>query len=312
MSNLGSVNEEASSDLDRNILAPRQVKLTTRSAIEINRLLPHKGIRRIGAWVFFDHFGPTEQTTAMQVGAHPHTGLQTVSWLFSGKVLHHDSVGSKQIIEPSQLNLMTAGQGVAHSEMSLSTHQLHAIQLWTCLPESHRNTKPTFEHFAELPAIHSANFDAKVIMGRFLNVTSPATIYTPLVAVEITLKDDALLQLEETYEHGIFAVESDLFIDGHPLLTGHLYYLEAGRKSIKLEVLKPTTIFLIGGEPFTEPIVMWWNFIGRSHEEITEMHSAWNSQSSLYPEFHDELNLRIPAPPMPAVSLKPSTGYIRL
>lgn len=305
VTNLGAVDESAPNNSNPNLLDPRQVKLTTRTGIEINRLLPHKSIRRIGPFVFFDHFGPTTQETLMQVGAHPHTGLQTVSWLFSGKVLHHDSVGSKQLIEPTQLNLMTAGHGVSHSEMSLDTgSNLHGIQLWTALPFDARNIAPAFEHFAQLPMFQNETYEAQVILGSFQGASSPATIFSPLLAVELHLMQSTTLHLTRGFEHGVFPVDSDLLLNNQHVPQNHLLYLDDSIGEVTITTEKPTTVVLIGGAPFNEPIVMWWNFIARSHEEIVQMQAEWNSHSPRFGEFMDEINHRIPAPPMPAVALK--------
>ncbi|MEY4312849.1 MAG: hypothetical protein RLZZ319_358, partial [Actinomycetota bacterium] len=149
------------------IVEPRSVKLTTRTEIEVRRNLPHAHLRRIGAWVFLDHFGPTPQVEGMTVAAHPHTGLQTVTWLFEGRVDHRDSLGTEQVVTPGSLNLMTAGRAVAHSEKSLAgADSLHAVQLWLALPDSVRHMHPTFEHVDEIPVADFGAVLAHVFIGR--------------------------------------------------------------------------------------------------------------------------------------------------
>ena len=232
------------------ILAPRIVKLTTRSGIDIQRTLPHRSIRTIGAWCFVDHFGPTTQENAMSVAAHPHVGLQTVSWLFEGEVEHRDSLGSVQIINPGELNLMTAGYGVAHSELSLpSASVMHGVQLWTVLPSGIRDSAPFFDHYAELPEFGDGRVSGKLIVGEFMGESSPARIFSEMIGAEINIAPGSLVEL--------------------PL--AHLFYLAPGSTSAHLSSTRGAKIVLLGGAPFQEEIVMWWNFIGRSHDEIVQM-----------------------------------------
>ncbi|MDE2592472.1 MAG: pirin family protein, partial [Actinomycetales bacterium] len=171
------------------IVEPREVKLSTRTETIVRRLLPHAKLRRIGAWVFLDHFGPTPQVHGMQVQRHPHTALQTVTWLFEGRVTHRDSVGSVQVIEPGQLNLMTAGRGVAHSEQSVpgATSQ-HAVQLWLALPDAVKDVAPMFEHHARLPQLQLDALTATVFIGALAGIESPARVFSPLVGAELVVR----------------------------------------------------------------------------------------------------------------------------
>jgi redox-sensitive bicupin YhaK (pirin superfamily) len=289
------------------VLEPRALTLTTRTGIAIERTLPHKKIRMIGPWCFLDLFGPTSQSEAMRVSAHPHTGLQTVTWLFSGKVIHHDSIGSRQVIEPSQLNLMTAGQGIAHSESSLNLgDDLHGVQLWIALPDSVRNQRPAFHHHQNLPQTQLPGLSLQLFIGSFQGLQSGATTYSPIIGAEISLKKSpSRLPLEENFEHGILLIEGEIEIAGKVLSKGTLAYLPVGINELTIVAHSPSKIILIGGEPFKEKIIMWWNFIGRSHEEIVEMRTAWESKSDLYPEFTDLIGGRIPAPQMPNLRLAP-------
>ena len=148
------------------VIDPRLVKISTRTEVDIKRSLPHAALKRIGAWVFLDHFGPTVQVDGMVVAAHPHSGLQTVTWPFAGVVDHRDSVGSSQVIRAGQLNLMTAGRGVAHSEKSQPVgDQLHAVQLWIALPDLERNRDASFEHFGDLPVLELGSLTARIFIG---------------------------------------------------------------------------------------------------------------------------------------------------
>lgn len=289
-------------------LAPRKVQLTTRSGVEISRLLPHQALRAIGAWVFLDYYGPTDQDEAMSVGAHPHVGLQTVSWLFSGEIEHRDSLESTQLISPGELNLMTAGTGIAHSEISTgSAPLLHGVQLWTVLPESARHLPPHFEHFNTIPNFEHNNLSVRLFMGTLGGHESPATRFSELVGAELSIAENSssTLELNPDYEYGVLNIQGDLAINGAEVPEGHLHYLPTGAKSLEARSTTGARWIFLGGKPFTEKIVMWWNFIGRSHEEIQEMRDDWNSNSSRIPSFSDLINQRIPAPEMPHLHLSP-------
>ena len=171
------------------LIQSRPVKLTTRTGVAVNRTIPHRALKAIGAWCFIDHFGPTEQTDGMVVAAHPHTGLQTVTWLFEGEIEHRDSIGSVQLIKAGQLNLMTAGHGISHSELSLPTQgNLHAVQLWVALPKEALEIPPAFEHQADLPSFSQPGMRGKVLIGEFMGQSSSTTKLSELVGVEIRLE----------------------------------------------------------------------------------------------------------------------------
>lgn len=290
------------------IIAPRTVKLTTRTGIDIQRTLPHRYIRTIGAWCFIDHFGPTEQENAMSVAAHPHVGLQTVSWLFAGEVEHRDSLGSTQIIHPGELNLMTAGHGIAHSELSSTTAgTMHGVQLWTVLPESARDGAAYFDHYNDLPVFSKEKLDIRLFVGELLGHTSPARTFSEMVGAEIDVPAGIVAQLpiNESYEYGLLVVAGDLKVNDEQVPVEYLYYQPLGSEEFKIESTGGAKFVLLGGVPFGEEIVMWWNFIGRSHEEIEEMRIDWESQSNRFPGFEDQVHGRIPAPAMPNLRLTP-------
>jgi len=295
------------------ILAPRTVKLTTRTGIDIRRSLPHRYIRTIGAWCFIDHFGPTSQEDAMSVAAHPHVGLQTVSWLFEGKVEHRDSLGSVQVIHPGELNIMTAGRGIAHSELSLPEAEImHGVQLWTVIPNSVRNTAPIFDHYSDLPVIKKKGLKVRLFVGEFMGEESEARIFSPLVGAEISLAAESShqLPLRSDFEYAALLVEGDIVIDAESVPLTHLFYGAPGKSTLQLSTRAGAKIVLLGGTPFLEEIVMWWNFIGRSHDEIVEMRADWNGESKGFPYFEDKIHGRIPAPELPNLRLQPR-GNIR-
>ena len=293
-----------------NIIEPRAVKLSTRTEIEVRRNLPHARLRRVGAWVFLDHFGPTPMVEGMQVAAHPHTGLQTVTWPFAGRIEHCDSIGSRQVLQPGELNLMTAGHGVAHSERSLvGTESLHAVQLWLALPSEVREIAPSFEHHDKLPVIELNGADARLTLfiGEFDGHRSPARVYSPLVGAQLDLPAGASvrLPLDPAWEHALLAIEGEVRVDGQQLAINSLAHVGVGANSVEITASEASTLILIGGEPMREELFLWWNFIGRSHQEIVQMREQWNAREARFGEVVDDLGGWIPAPELPNVTLKP-------
>ncbi|MEU8107338.1 pirin family protein [Nonomuraea muscovyensis] len=282
-------------DAGSELLAGRDVPLGGPRAMRVSRTLPHVHRRMIGAWCFVDAYGP--EVTAMRVPPHPHTGLQTVSWLLAGEVLHRDSLGSLQPIRPGQLNLMTAGRGISHSEES-GEETLHGVQLWVALPAGRRNIEPAFEHHPALPECSEPGFTAVVAMGEFGGVRSPATAHTPLVGAEVMVDGAAELPLDPTFEHGALLLDGEV----EPLEAGPLRYLPPGRTH--LSVRGHGRLLLIGGEPFAEEIVMWWNFVGRDHDEIVAFRKEW-MEGEGFGSVEGFDGAPLPAPVLPGTRLRP-------
>ncbi|MGH3452047.1 MAG: pirin family protein [Haloechinothrix sp.] len=263
----------------REVLPGREVHLG--ESTEVRRLLPTLGRRMVGGWCFVDHYGPDNiaDEPGMQVPPHPHIGLQTVSWLLDGEVLHRDSLGSEQLLRPGQLGLMTSGAAIAHSEESPRSHLpiLHGAQLWVALPESHRRIAPAFDHHDRLPVLHDRGIRATVIMGEMAGEKSPGTAYTPLVGVDVALRADAecRVPLEPDFEHAVLTMSGDAEVDGVALAPGSLLYLGCGRSDLALAAGRDARLLLLGGEPFAEEIVMWWNFVARSGAEIAAARKEW-------------------------------------
>ncbi|RKS68666.1 hypothetical protein BZB76_5788 [Actinomadura pelletieri DSM 43383] len=293
----------------RELLPPRRVPLGESTVVR--RLLPSLGRRMVGAWCFVDHYGPDDITDepGMQVPPHPHIGLQTVSWLHDGEVLHRDSLGSLQTVLPRQLGLMTAGRAIAHSEESPRAHApiLHGAQLWVALPDTHRDTDPAFEHHTELPTVRGPGFDATVILGRLDTATSPGTTFTPIMGADITLADgaEARLPVEPDFEYAALTMSGITEIDGMLVEPGSMLYLGSGRRELPLRATDGTSgLVLLGGEPFAEKLVMWWNFVARMGEEITQARQDWMT-GDRFGEVHGYDGPPIPAPTLPATPLKP-------
>jgi redox-sensitive bicupin YhaK (pirin superfamily) len=227
--------------------------------IRVRRALPRKGRRTIGAWCFADHMGPADVTenSGPDVGPHPHIGLQTVTWLIDGQLLHRDSLGSEQVITPGQLNLMTAGDGVSHAEEATGSYRgtLEGIQLWVAQPNTTRFSEAAFEHHSELPRADIDGGVATVLVGEYGDFRSPARHDTPLVGVELTLHQETTLPLRADYEYGLVVLQGAVGIHGRTVPPGKLGYLGRGRDQLEIDVREPTKVILLGGEPFEEPIV---------------------------------------------------------
>jgi redox-sensitive bicupin YhaK (pirin superfamily) len=293
------------------VFAGREVQL---GSTAVRRLLPNLGRRLVGPWCFVDHYGPEDIASApgMSVPPHPHLGLQTVSWLLEGEIHHRDSIGSDQLIRPGQLGLMTSGRGIAHAEQSPPVHPalLHGVQLWVALPSSTRDVAPAWAHHAELPQMVDTGVSTTVIMGSVAGASSPGQAYSPIVGADVTLAAgaDALLPLEPDFEHAVLVTSGSLDVDGVPLSPGSMLYLGVARRDLRLHSAAGARALLLGGEPFAEQIVMWWNFVARSGEEITSAREQWLSGSRFGTVAGGGDPLA--APPVPPGRLKPG-GAVR-
>ncbi len=293
------------------LLEAREVPLGGLRAMQVHRTLPQRRLPTVGAWCFLDRFGP--QATVMRVEPHPHIGLQTVTWPLVGEVRHRDTLGSDVIVRRGSLDLMTSGAGIAHSEYSLGDDPvpLDALQLWVALPESRRHGPPAFEQHDRLPVVTLGDgAEATVVMGSFAATTSPASVYTPIVGAEVRLDAGVRvrLPLERAWEHGLVGVSGTVRVhpvgqDAVDVEPQQLLYLPPGAAAVEVTAAEPTTLFLLGGEPFESDIVMWWNFVGRSHEDIVEAREAWEADSDRFGHVVGHGSERVPAPPLPSVRL---------
>jgi hypothetical protein len=265
----------------------------------VRRALPRRGRRTVGAWCFADHLGPAAvtETAGLDIGPHPHIGLHTVTWLVDGQVLHRDSLGSEQLIRPGQLNLMTAGAGVSHSEEAAGAYRgdVHGIQLWVAQPESARHGPPAFEHYGDLPRVELDNAVASVLVGDLGGTVSPARHDTPLVGVDVELRTGtAALPLRPAFEYALVVLVGTVAVAGARLVPGQLGYLGRGRSELVLHAAEPSRAVLLGGEPWDEPILMWWNFVARSRGEIEAAYRDWRDDTGRFGPVASPLP-RIPA-----------------
>ena len=315
----------------------REVPLGGVRAMKVSRTLPQRGLPTVGAWCFLDSFGP--ERVAMSVLPHPHTGLQTVTWPLQGTIRHRDSVGSDVLVRPGELNIMTAGRGVSHSEFAVLPDAVAAgtdgpvsgqlplergLQLWVALPEGERHRAPAFEQHRKLPQVTGEGYTGTVMVGSFAGATSPATMFSPIVGVDLEGSGSMTLPLNPDFEHAVLVLDGGLTLDGQEVPPGPLGYLGKGRGSLELEALPGSRFILLGGEPFEEELLMWWNFVGRTHAEIEQFRRDWEDQAGLAdsaaasapyglvrghgPEAGREAG-RIPAPPLPGVQLRPRRRF---
>lgn len=294
--------------------APVAERLAARRAVigdgfEIRRAVPNRHRRMVGAWCFLDHAGPVDYGAGqgLNIGPHPHIGLQTFTWMIEGDVLHRDSLGYEQWIHPGQVNLMTAGRGIAHSEESPADRagNFHSTQLWIALPDHERHREPDFRHYPELPVIERGGLRITVLAGEFAGERSPARVYTPLVGLDVAAHGAAraTLRLESAFEHAVLALEGAPTVNGETLLPGMLLYLGTDRGSIELGSAAPSRMLLIGGTPFAEEILLWWNFVARTPDELEAATRDW-IEGRRYGEVRGARGTPLVAPDPRGLSLK--------
>ncbi|WP_035052959.1 pirin family protein [Andreprevotia chitinilytica] len=276
---------------------------TLGEGMTIRRALPNRSRRMVGAWCFLDHLGPVATTgDGLRVGPHPHIGLQTFSWQIEGEVFHRDSLGSEQLIRPGQVNLMTAGRGIAHSEETPAEHgtTLHAAQLWIALPEAERRREPAFHHYPNLPVFDQDRWQISVLAGEFNGHSSPALVYSPLVGLELLAADAAntTLPLRADFEYGAMLLSGSATLAGQALEVGELLYFEPGATALEISTHAPARLLLLGGQPFSEEVLLWWNFVARTPAEIRQATTDWNAGNG-FGEVHGYPGERLLAPEVP-------------
>ncbi|MBV7597218.1 pirin family protein [Aeromonas sp. sia0103] len=256
-------------------------RLTDVGGIPVARAIPVKERRTIGPWCFLDHIGPTRFApgdAGLDVGPHPHIGLQTFTWMLAGEILHRDSLGHEQLIRPGQVNLMTAGNGIVHTEESVAGHpDLHAAQLWIALPEADKDTRPRFDHYPELPSWQEGETRFTLLIGDYQAHSAPTLCFSPILGLDLHSRQAQRLRLalDPAFEHGLFALQGQVSIAGEPLAPEQLIYLPPGEQSLEVELAAGARLLLIGGEPLTQPLQIWWNFVSFDREEIRSAAEDW-------------------------------------
>jgi redox-sensitive bicupin YhaK (pirin superfamily) len=274
---------------------------TELGSLRILRALPRSQRRTVGAWCFLDRYGPLSFSsgTPMDVAPHPHIGLQTVSWLLQGEIVHNDSLGYEALMRAGQLNLMTAGRGIAHSEETPKANSgtLEGVQLWVALPSDQRDSAPAFHHHATLPVLDFSAGTVTLIAGSLSGQTSPAQMFSPIVGAEIAFRsrEPLVLPIRGDFEHALLVLQGDVSLNKRPLAGATLHCLGDNRDELHLTGSVDSRVLLIGGEPFTDPIVMWWNFVGTTREEIAEAREDWMNHRR-FGEVKAYRGERLPAP----------------
>lgn len=306
-------NQETSSQLsssaDCSDTVPSIQRVAARSAeiggtLPVNRVLPTRQRRLIGAWCFLDHAGPARFAAGegMHVGAHPHTCLQTFTWMIAGEVMHRDSLGNQQVIRPGEVNLMTAGRGIAHTEDSMpDSQQLHAAQLWIALPQTLADCAPAFAHYPELPRWTVEGVEHSLLVGKYAGHTSPVQVHSPLMAVDLATQQGGTLQLNlnPQFEHGILLLEGELSIGTEVFSENELGYLGCGHDQLKLQLAPGCRAILLGGEPLDAEILMFWNFVGYSKAHIAQAWRDWQAGDARFGTVPGYSGQPLPAPALP-------------
>ncbi|SNQ50007.1 putative Quercetin 2,3-dioxygenase [Frankia canadensis] len=286
--------------------------------IPVRRTLPRQGRRTVGAWCFVDQMGPLAvgPRRPVEIGPHPHIGLATVTWLLSGGLVHRDSLGSNQPLRPRELNLMTAGNGVAHAEASEDGDgQLHGVQLWVAQPDRTRHGPADFAHHPHLPVAGFGSVEVTVLLGELGGAASPARTDTPLVGAELALHGGGgVLPLRRDFEYAVIALDGAVRIGANVLVAGQLGYLRPGREELPIGTGpavagvpasgtggtggaggRGVRAMLLGGEPFPEQVVMWWNLVARTRGEIEAARADWTAGAERFGAVATPA-ARVPAP----------------
>ncbi|HJR92873.1 MAG TPA: pirin family protein [Acidimicrobiia bacterium] len=261
----------------------RQGRTADIGGFQVVRVLPTKGRRTVGGWCFVDLMIPPDANDPdpLEIGPHPHIGLSTVTWLFQGEALHGDSLGTEQVIRPGQLNLMTAGHGIAHSELS-SQAGVQGVQMWIAQPEATRHGPSSFEHHPALPRRRLANGEATVLVGTWGDVVSPARADSALIGADVVIGQGVCeVDLDTGFEYGIIPIDNPVKVDDAIVEPGWLGLVAAGSEGLRLEALSGgARLMFLGGEPLGERIQMWWNFVGRTKDELTDAWRAWQDHDT--------------------------------
>jgi len=303
-------------------------RLTDVGGVPIARLLPNKGKQPIGAWCFLDHAGPVEfasDDSGVQVGRHPHTNLQTFSWMIEGEILHKDSLGSEQVITKHQVNVMTAGtgltQGISHTEQSIflhddvgdtdsstATRNMNMVQLWIALPTD-QQIERSFNHYPELPTWTENNVELILTTGNYTAASgkcyqAPTLQYSKMVGIDVHFLEDGdvTLDLEASFEYGVLVIIGELESEGKVYQKNQLLRFHrtdvANSTSIRLVAKKGTRLMFIGGEPLNNKVLLWWNFVADNKEALKQSISDWNNGHERFGEIDSDMN-RLVAPELP-------------
>ena len=275
-------------------------------AFTVRRTLPSKGRTMVGPFIFVDQIGPARLAAGegMDVRPHPHINLSTVTYLFEGAIGHRDSLGTAQVIEPGAINLMTAGRGIVHSERTpqderLAGSPLYGMQTWLALPDGREDIDPAFEHIAGdgLPVVEGNGVSARVLMGRLWGQRASVTQHAETIYADIILDAGASVPIDaDADERAVLLVEGEASVGGVPLELFTLCVLAPGA-AMTLSATKRSRIMLLGGEAFSTPRHVWWNFVSSSRERINQAKLDW--QAGNFPLVPGDEQEFIPIPAVP-------------
>lgn len=292
-------------------------------SLSVRRTLPHRRVAAIGAWCLLDHLGDAHtRTDVMMQPAYPEAGMQSVMWPLSGLIRRRDSLGNDDLIRHGQLALTTSGTGLSVAEVGIDDPRggrhtrrfLHGARLRAALPAAERHQAPSYQHVSDLPMIRTATMAVHVLMGALAGHpadASPARSFTPLLAADITLTTGTLrVDLDPDFEHGVLLVDGAVAVNGTPLEVGALGYVPVGTARIELATVVGAQLLLLGGPPFAEEFIQWWNVVAGSHEEAVAFRDDWCAGA---PRFGvvPGADLREAAPPLPPGRLRPRRGSLR-
>jgi redox-sensitive bicupin YhaK (pirin superfamily) len=271
----------AAADAIETVIVPRARDL---GDFEVRRALPSTERQMVGPFIFFDQFGPTilRAGKGLDVRPHPHIGLSTVSWLFDGVIQHKDSLGFDQPIKPGELNWMTAGKGIVHSERSPAPdrtidRKIYGIQSWVALPKQFENTTPGFEHVAAeaLPLLSDAKRSVRIIAGSMFGETSPVKTHSDLFYAEVILEAGGRIPLPTDHvERGVYVLEGSVEVAGDVFEPGRLLVFHH-KDPIVISSTSGARFMMLGGEPMDGPRYIWWNFVSSSKEQIEAAKDDW-------------------------------------
>ena len=276
---------------------------------EVGRVLPFGPHKMVGPFIFFDHIGPANFAPGLaktaDVRPHPHIGLATVTYLFEGEIMHRDSVGSQEAIHPGEVNWMTAGSGITHSERFEKIREvggpLHGIQSWVALPGRDEETTPAFAHYGhvELPTVDEGGLWARLIAGEAFGVRSPVKTHSPLFYAHCALKDKARVEMPQGYpERAAYVASGSVEADGRRFNAGQMLVFESG--SATLTSVGPSIVMLLGGEPVGQRFIEW-NFVSSTQERIEQAKADWRAGRMKLPDLDDKEFIPLPpGPPPPA------------
>ncbi len=230
--------------------------------------------------------GDVAEPSPLEIGPHPHIGLSTVTWLLAGSALHSDSLGTEQLIRPGQLNLMTAGRGIAHAELGVNTEADFAgsgtmgVQMWLAQSEATRHGESSFQHLAELPSVELGASEGTVLIGSIAGVESPAAVDHPTIGLELRVRPGAVVPAGPRFEYGVIPIDHPVRVEEAIVEPGSLAIVPAGRSELRIETRGDDgRVMLLGGEPIGERIQMWWNFVARTRDELTAAWRDWANRN---------------------------------